>query len=126
MIWERKALFKQRERCRILQLVGLTRVIPTSKLLKVTSLCVIRQETLHHPTQERDKSRLQSFKDKNAFYLTTQFVPRCKHLSPQLQKPVVDCYIGRTSMFSLRHIQILCELNVAFFNLKTSGTYTNR
>ena len=42
--------------------------------------------------------------ESNEFNSKTQFLPRSKHLSTQLQKPVVECYIGRTSMFLFSEI----------------------
>jgi len=35
----------------------------------------------------------------NPFYLKDQFVPRGKHLLPRLCKPIVECSIGKASIF---------------------------
>jgi len=34
-------------------------------------------------------------------YLKTQSVPRCKHFSSRLQKPISLCYMGKKSLFVL-------------------------
>jgi hypothetical protein len=41
----------------------------------------------------------------NPLYLKTQFVPRSKHLSPQLEKLIVECCMAKTSIFFLRYTQ---------------------
>jgi hypothetical protein len=35
-------------------------------------------------------------------YLKTQFVPRSKHFSSQLQKPIIYQFIGENSLFVVR------------------------
>ena len=35
-------------------------------------------------------------------WLKTQFVPRCKHFSSRLEKPIRLCYTGQKSLFVLR------------------------
>lgn len=63
------------------------------------------------------------------FYLKAQVLSHSKHLPTWLQKLVPEGYIGKTLMCFLRYVQkikISCGKNVEFFNVKTSGTYSNR
>ena len=67
---------------------------------------IVRRQFFHRGLWLSYMQPINPFKTKSRLlYLETQFVPRSKHFSSWLQKPVSWRYIGQKSLLVLRYIQ---------------------